>query len=115
MARKISAEPTPTEVVKKTAATLSRRILQALLDRGLSQSAVAEMLGANRSHISRVKSGEHEFTDAQLEQIERSLSIPLGLILLGSAPSATAPAKVRHLHKEAARLLAKSAAVRNKR
>jgi len=78
----------------------------------MSQSAVAEMLGSNRSHITRVKSGEHEFTDAQLEQIERSLSIPLGLLLLGSPPSDQARAKVRQLHKQAARLLAKSAAFR---
>jgi hypothetical protein len=78
-------------------------------------ATVAEMLGANRSHITRVKTGEHEFTDAQLEQIERSLSIPLGLLLLGAPPSQNAPAKVRQLHKQAAQLLAKSAAFRGMR
>jgi ribosome-binding protein aMBF1 (putative translation factor) len=101
------------QMMRKTA-TLSRRILQALLDRGMCQSDVAQIIGANRSHLTRVKNGEHEFTDSQLEQIERSLLIPLGMLLLGSAPSPDAPAKVRQLHKEAAQLVMKSAALRAK-
>jgi hypothetical protein len=49
-----------------------------------------------------------------LEQIERSLAIPLGLLLLGSSPSEQAPAIVRHMHKQAAQLLAKSAEFRER-
>jgi transcriptional regulator with XRE-family HTH domain len=94
--------------------TLSRRILQALLDRGLTQSEIAVKLGANRSHVSRVKSGEHEFTDAQLELIERMTGVPLGLLLLGTEPTPDSSAEVRRLYKEARQILAKSAAIRGK-
>jgi transcriptional regulator with XRE-family HTH domain len=100
--------------LEKKTATLSRRILQALLDRGMNQAEIAQVIGANRSHLTRVKSGEHEFTDVQLERIEQSLSMPLGLLLLGSAPSPDASPELRRLHKEAAQLVMKSAALRAK-
>ena len=92
--------------------TLSRRILQALLDRGMTQSEIASQLGVNRSHISRVKSGEHEWTDLQLEQIEEMTRTPLGLVILGAAPPKGADREVLRVHREATNLLTQSAKIR---
>ena len=94
--------------------TLSRRILQAVLDRGMTQAEIASKLGVNRSHISRVKSGEHEFTDAQLDRLERVTKMPLGLLLLGAEPAPDASSEVRQIYREARQLLVQSAAIRGK-
>jgi transcriptional regulator with XRE-family HTH domain len=93
---------------------LSGRILQALLDRGMTQAEIASKLGVHRSHISRIKSGEHEFTDAQLDRVEAMTGIPLGLLLLGTEPPATASREVRQVYREALELLRKSEAVQKK-
>ena len=93
-------------------ATLSRRILQVLLDRGMTQSELASKLRVNRSHISRVKSGEHEWSDLQLEQIERVTKMPLGLLLLGAEPSARADKELRRMYKDVKHLLAESSTAR---
>ncbi len=97
--------------VRKTS-SLSARILQALLDRGMTQSEIASQLGVSRSHISRVKSGEHEWSDLQLEQIERVTRTPLGLLILGAAPPKGADKEVLRVHQEAKDLLMESAKIR---
>jgi transcriptional regulator with XRE-family HTH domain len=99
--------------IKEIPATLSGRILQALLDRGLNQSKVASMIGAARSHVSRVKSGEYQFTDSQLQRIEKGTATPIWLLLLGSEPSPDASPEVRRIYKEARQLLSKSASIRS--
>jgi transcriptional regulator with XRE-family HTH domain len=93
---------------------VSGRILQVLLDRGMSQSQIASKLGVHRSHISRIKSGEHEFTDAQLDRIETLTGVPLGLLLLGSEPPATASREVRQVYREAVELMRRSEIVQKK-
>ena len=98
----------------RESSTVSRRILQALLERGMTQAEIAMKLGVNRSHISRVKSGEHEFTDAQLDRIERVTKTPLGLLLLGAEPVPNASSEVRQIYREARQLLLQSAAIRSK-
>jgi transcriptional regulator with XRE-family HTH domain len=98
-------------VVRKSS-TLSARILQALLDRGMTQSEIASRLGVNRSHVSRVKSGEHEWSDLQLEQIERVTKTPLGLLILGAAPPKGADKEVLRVHQDAKDLLMESAKIR---
>jgi transcriptional regulator with XRE-family HTH domain len=95
------------------ASSLSRRVLAAVLERGMTQSELAAKLGVDRSHISRVKSGEHEFTDAQLERIERVTKVPLPLLMLGEPP-AGASAEVRQIYREALELLSEAEAVRRK-
>jgi transcriptional regulator with XRE-family HTH domain len=94
--------------------TLSGRILRALLDRGMTQAEIASKLRVHRSHISRVKSGEHEFTDAQLDRIEEVTRMPLGLLMLGAEPPPTASREVRQIYREALELLRKSEKVRKK-
>ena len=96
-----------------TASGLSGRILQALVDRGMTQAQIATKLGVHRSHISRVKSGEHEFSDAQLDRIERVTKVPLPLLMLGEPP-AGASAEVRQVYREALELLSEAEAVRRK-
>ena len=96
----------------KKPSSLSARILQALLDRGMTQSQIASELGVNRSHISRVKSGEHEWSDLQLEQIERVTKTPLGLLILGALPPKGADKQVLRMHREAKNLLMESAKIR---
>jgi transcriptional regulator with XRE-family HTH domain len=96
----------------RKSSSLSVRILQALLDRGMSQSRIASELGVNRSHISRVKSGEHEWSDLQLERIERITRTPLGLLILGAAPPEGADKEVLRVHQEAKELLMTSANIR---
>lgn len=97
-----------------TASGLSGRILQALVDRGMTQAQIAAKLGVHRSHVSRVKSGEHELTDAQLDRIEAITGVPLGLLMLGSEPPATASRAVREIYREALDLLRESEVVRQK-
>lgn len=87
------------------AATLSRRILDAVLSEGVSQSQLASRLGVHRAQVSRVKRGSQEFTDAQLEDIERMMDKPLWLVLLGAEPSAGASSAARKLHADAIRVL----------
>ena len=60
-----------------------------------------------------MESGKRQFTDAQVEKIERYMALPLGLLLLGVALQADASQALRGIHKESQRLGVESAVVRS--
>ena len=91
---------------KKKPSTVSRAILEAVLTTcRMTQSQLAERLGVHRSLLTRINSGQLDFTDDQRDSIERMLGRPLPLVLLGPEPAPDAPGHANQYYREALELL----------
>jgi transcriptional regulator with XRE-family HTH domain len=72
---------------KAVSSTLSADVIGYLRERGYKQSDVAKMLGVTEGYISLVKARERALTLDHLELLAKSVSMPLGALLLAvSAP-----------------------------
>jgi len=56
-------------------ANIARSIIQRRLDMGLTQEALAEMVGIRKETLSRIESGKHRPQTATIEKIGRVLNI----------------------------------------
>jgi transcriptional regulator with XRE-family HTH domain len=66
--------------------SLSSDVLAWLLDRGLSQTDVARILGVSQGYISLVKSRERALTLEHLSVLADAMKLPLGAMLLQVTP-----------------------------
>lgn len=54
--------------------------------RNLSQNDIADILKVDKSFISRVRGAEREFSPTQIAMIADKLGVPMGAMLIDSAP-----------------------------
>jgi transcriptional regulator with XRE-family HTH domain len=59
--------------------------------RDLNQSRIAEILGVDRSFISRVVAGERELSVAQIDVLAEYLNLELGAFLMLACPRSDKP------------------------
>jgi len=67
----------------KSLTLLSKDVVDYLVDiKKLTQSDVAAVLDVDKSFISRVRSGEREFSPNQMARLAEHLGVPLGVMLI---------------------------------
>src|SRR5947208_13086113 len=74
--------------------------------RQMSQNEIADLLGVDKSFISRARRAERELSVTQLQTIADRLGVPLGAMLIDSQPPAsTAPKENRAIIRLCDRLM----------
>ena len=82
----------------RTPSALSSRLVDYLVERrNLSQSDIAQIIGVDKSFVSRVRTGERELSPSQMDMIAEHLRVPLGAMLI----DATEPRKPASKDKQA--------------
>ena len=84
---------------------LSRDIVNLLIDRGMTVTGIAEMLGVTKSYISRVKNGKRKFTLDHMSTLEKKLKVSLLVLLMQSIPRESVSPALRPLYDETLRML----------
>ena len=72
--------PDPADTTKKWRQNLIERIIQARTEQKMTQAQLAQMVGTQRSNISRLESGTHNPSLAFLLNVANALSLELDLI-----------------------------------
>ncbi len=78
-------------------ARMSRDIVNLLVERGMSQSSIAELLGVTKSFISRVRAGTRNFTLNHLGLLEEALGQSLPLLLIEAISTESFSTSLRHV------------------
>lgn len=83
----------------------SRDVVTLLVNRGMSLTEIAEVLGVTKSYISRVKSGTRKFTLDHLEILEDFLQASLPVLIMEATPRESVRPELRPLHDMTLKLL----------
>lgn len=92
---------------KSASERMSRDVIAMLIAQGLTQVAIARILGVTRSYISRVSGGQRCLTLQHLATLEEKLGRSIPLMLIESIPAETIKPKMRPLHDATLQLLRK--------
>jgi transcriptional regulator with XRE-family HTH domain len=84
---------------------LSRDVSKLLLDRGMTLTEIAKLIGVTKSYMSRVNSGDRSLTIEHLMMLEREIGQPLPLLLIDAIPLESVPAHLRPLYESTRRIL----------
>ncbi|MBC8146024.1 MAG: helix-turn-helix transcriptional regulator [bacterium] len=84
---------------------LSKGVVQMLVKRGLTLTAIAEMAGVTKSFISRVNAGTRSLTLDHLSKLEKTVGEPLPLLLLKSMSLDMVPKELRPLYRQTLKLI----------
>ena len=76
------ARPSPTHSGSKELASLGKAIRGLRLEKGLSQEALADEVGIDRSYMGGIERGEHNLELMNLVKIAKALRISVNQILL---------------------------------
>lgn len=77
---------------RQNSGAVALRVLSVLRERGMNQSALAELLGVSRQQVSKIVKGNENLTFETIDKLERTLSIKLMQILRGDEPAVGKPA-----------------------
>jgi transcriptional regulator with XRE-family HTH domain len=97
---------------RRVSSSISARVVEHLLERGLTLEGIARLIGTTKSFLSRVKNRERSFTIDHLERLELSLAEPLPHLLIQATDVESVPDELRDIYRATKRLLAKSARMR---
>ena len=78
---------------------LSQDVIDLLLDRGMTLTAIAKSIGVTKSFLSRVKSRQRSLTIDHLIELEKELGEPLPLLLMAATPIESVPASLHALYR----------------
>jgi transcriptional regulator with XRE-family HTH domain len=84
---------------------LSKGVVQMLVKRGMTLTAIAGQAGVTKSFISRVNAGTRSLTLDHLSKLEKAVGEPLPLMLLRSTSLETVPKELRPLYRQTLRLI----------
>jgi transcriptional regulator with XRE-family HTH domain len=91
---------------RSVSSPLSGDVIDFLLKRGMTLTAIAEAIGATKSFVSRVKSRSRSLTIDHLMALEETLGEPLPLLLLEATPPDSIPPGLRPLYQSTRKVLA---------
>jgi transcriptional regulator with XRE-family HTH domain len=84
---------------------ISRDVVNLLVDRGMTLTEIAGILGVTKSYISRVKAGTRKFTLDHLSLLEDALDVSLPVLLVEAIPRDLVKPELRRLHEMTLQLL----------
>jgi transcriptional regulator with XRE-family HTH domain len=84
---------------------ISRDVVNLLVDRGMTLTDIARMLGVSKSYISRVKAGTRKFTLDHMATLEDALGTSLPVLLVEAVPRELLKPELRRLHEMTLELL----------
>jgi transcriptional regulator with XRE-family HTH domain len=84
---------------------ISQDIVNLLVERQMTLTQIAQMLGVGKSYVSRVKAGTRNFTLDHLAILENELGESLPVLLIKSLPRKAGPPNLRKLYDMTLRLL----------
>ncbi|HEV2293335.1 MAG TPA: helix-turn-helix domain-containing protein [Tepidisphaeraceae bacterium] len=90
---------------RSVSSPLSGDVIDLLMKRGMTLTAIAETIGATKSFVSRVKSRSRSLTIDHLMALEGKLGEPLPLLLLEATPIDSIPHDLRPLYRSTQRVL----------
>ncbi len=94
---------------------LSSNVIDLLCKRGMTLAEIGAAIGATKSFISRVRSGERGLTNDHLIALEQKVGEPLPLLLLRATPIESVRRDLRPLYRMTEKMLAKSSAAKPRR
>jgi transcriptional regulator with XRE-family HTH domain len=77
---------------------VSAGVVSLLVDRGMTLTQIAKLLGVSKSYISRVGAGNRSFTLDHLIALEQAVGEPLPLLLLQAIPIESVRPELRPLY-----------------
>ena len=86
---------------------LSADIVKYLKAQGMTLREIGERIGCSESFVCYVGKGQRAFTTNHLASLEKSLGVPLPLLLLESVDEASLSNKMRPLYRSLRRLITK--------
>lgn len=84
---------------RTVSSSLSGDIIELLMRRGMTLTAIAQALGAGKSFVSRVKSRSRSLTIDHLVALEAAVGEPLPVLLLEATPIESVPPELRPLYR----------------
>src|SRR5687768_5228937 len=90
---------------RSVSSPLSGDMIDLLLKRGMTLTAIAEAIGATKSFVSRVKSRSRSLTIDHLTALEKKLGEPLPLLLLEATPADSIPPALQPLYRSTRKVL----------
>jgi transcriptional regulator with XRE-family HTH domain len=90
---------------RTVSSSLSGDVIDLLLKRGMTLTAIAEAIGATKSFVSRVKSRSRSLTIDHLTALEKELGEPLPLLLLEATPLDSIPPALQPLYRSTRKVL----------
>ncbi|MGH7176658.1 MAG: helix-turn-helix domain-containing protein [Tepidisphaeraceae bacterium] len=92
-------------VERTISSSLAGDVVDLLLKRGMTLTAIAQATGTTKSFLSRVKSRTRGLTIDHLLALEDALGEPLPLLLLQATPIESVPKHLRPLYRSTAKIL----------
>jgi len=83
----------------EVAPLVSRKIIQHLVDQGITVTQIAKWIGSSKSFVSRVKSGQKALTIARLVRLEEGLKRPLPLLYMEVVETESMSKELRDKYK----------------
>jgi len=77
---------------------ISRDVVNLMVERGMTLTEIAKVLGVTRSYISRVKAGTRKFTPDHLSALEEALGASLPVLLIEAIPRELVKPQLARLH-----------------
>ena len=84
---------------------ISRDVVNLMVDRGMTLTDIAKILGVTKSYISRVKAGTRKFTLDHMALLENALGASLPVLLVEAIPRDLVKPELRRLRDMTLELL----------
>ena len=86
---------------------LSSDVVDLLMKRGMTLTAIADSIGVSKSFLSRVRARTRSLTIDHLIALEAAIGEPLPLLLLEATPLDSVPPALRPLYKSTLRVVSR--------
>jgi transcriptional regulator with XRE-family HTH domain len=90
---------------RTVSSSLSGDVIDLLLERGMTLTAIAEAMGTSKSFVSRVKSRSRSLTIDHLIALEAAVGEPLPVLLLEATPIESVRPELRPLYRSTLRVV----------